>query len=441
MPDTSPPRSSSTPRVFGMASATPQVVEQRAELRSRLASDALTVGVIGQGIVGAMTARLASRAAARVIAYDRDPARVAAVGRESEGVPNWSVVDDVMALNSADVLVIAVRVPLRSDGTPDVSPLQRACSDVARLELRPRLLMLETTVPPGTTRRMFEPLVTSDDAALLVAHCPERLRVGDGEQEVLSVPRLVGGLTSAATSLACFYLTRVGYQVVPVSSPEVAELSKLLENAFLTTGISLMGEITRLAHALGVSAMEVASAAASKPNGYYSFWPGAGIGGHCLGNDLALLQGTARRLRISTPLLDGVADAAAAMTPSVLDYLRLLLRQQSLELKGAKIWIVGVGFKVGSSDTAATPAIDLVRGLRKQGADVVYSDKGVDDFSVDDTPVLRVTHEAWPQDVTAAVVLAGDPTLNLSTLSEHVVLILDLGGARIMSGSAPVHTL
>jgi UDP-N-acetyl-D-glucosamine dehydrogenase len=402
-----------------------------------LSSDALRVGVIGQGIVGAMTARLTARTGWPVIGYDRSRDRVAMLARETRQTPNWRVDSDPRVIQRANVLVIAVRIMALPDGTVDDRTLRRVCDDLAALEPRDRLVLLETTVPPGVTRRLSADLRAMwPGAQIHVAHCPERLRVGDSPDDVLAVPRLVGGIDARSTDLACRYLRRIGYQAVPVSSPEVAELSKLLENAFLTTGISLMSEVTNVAHALGISAAEVASAAATKSTGYYPFRPGAGIGGHCLGNDLEMLRSCAVAAAVATPLLDGVAAATELITAGVVKHLRRALAESEMDLAGATIWIIGVGFKVGSGDVTASAAIDMTRELRQAGAHVVYSDALVNEFEVDAQSVPRVTVATLRTKVAAAIVLSGDTTIDLGDLATSARIVLDLGGTQIMNGHA-----
>jgi UDP-N-acetyl-D-glucosamine dehydrogenase len=221
-----------------------------------------------------------------------------------------------------------------------------------------------------------------------------------------------------------------------VSQPEVAELSKLLENTFLTTGIALMAEVTRIAHALGIEAHEVAMAAQTKPRGYYPFVPGVGVGGHCLPNDLRLLRGTAQSLGLGAAFLNGVEWSTSQMAETTVRRLETLMQARGATLGDSLVWLIGVGFKNGSPDTTCTPATEVVRILRNRGARVVYSDSQVAEFMVDSVPVTRIFPGVPPAGAAAALILSGDREIDLEVLASMVPIVLDAGGAQVMNGRA-----
>jgi UDP-N-acetyl-D-glucosamine dehydrogenase len=392
------------------------------------------VGIVGLGIVGTATARLAAQAGHRVLGYDANPARAVQVGRELQE-PLVEISSVPVVLSSADIIVIAVRAATGPDGTTELRSLASAFRTLADLPTRDRLILVETTVPPGTTRRLAAELPETVQATMHIAHCPERLRVGDSLEQLRKVPRLVGGLTPAATRMGCNFIESLGIPAVPVSQPEVAELAKLVENAFLTTGIAFMGEIARIAHALGVSAAEVADAAETKPHGYYAFRPGPAIGGHCLVNDLHMLRGTASSLGLRSELLQGVEHAADGLNSNVLARLQALLATRNLSLRGALVWIIGVGFKLGSNDSSGSAAIGLVQLLRAHGCSVVFSDSKIGSVTVDDSPVAPAPNESASFRPQAALLLSGDPAIELGDVVARSQVVLDLGGSRIMRGS------
>jgi UDP-N-acetyl-D-glucosamine dehydrogenase len=331
--------------------------------------------------------------------------------------------------------VIAVRAPITGSGEVNLAALHSAFEAIRALPPKERLIILETTMPPGTTRQLAtEALSAAERSSMLIAYCPERLRAGDGPEDLRQMPRLVGGITAEATEAACQFLSRVGVRGVPVSQPEVAELCKLLENTFLTTGIALMAEVTRIAHALGIEAHEVAMAARTKTRGYYPFIPGAGVGGHCLPNDLRLLRSTAESLGLGGNFLNGVEWSTSQMAETTVRRLEMLLQACAVTLRGSVVWLIGLGFKTGSPDTTCTPAAEVIRILRDRGATLVYSDSQVPQFAVDDIPVTRIAPGVAPLGANAALILSGDHTVDLAALDSLVPIVLDTGGAEVMKG-------
>ena len=275
------------------------------DLLDRIAAREAACGVVGLGFIGSTHMDALVNAGFRVRGYDRSPAAVdrfrewmSALNPESGS--EWSADWEPAVLDGAEVVVVAIRVLPREDGTIDLEPLV-AAADMLRGRMRePGLILLASTVPPGTTRCFAASLRACP--RVLVAHSPERLSVGHDRADLRRIPHLLAGVDAAATRVGADFLSAICDQVVEVSSPEISELAKLLENAFLTTGIALSNEITRIAHGLGVPAQEVCEAAATKPHGYFPFFPGPGMGGHCLANDLAILRSTARRGTASSPV-------------------------------------------------------------------------------------------------------------------------------------------
>ena len=390
--------------------------------------------VVGLGFVGTGSLRLLARAGLRGFGYDVSPAAVARAQANLEGVPGaegWTLGTDPAVLAEADAVLVAVRLGRDREGAFRDDALRAVAETLDRHGRDGQLVVLESTVQPGTTRRFAQAWLHRPDAD--VAHAPERLRIGDDDATTLATPRLVGGLSERATERACALLTRIGLRAVPVSAPEVSELAKLLENAFLTTGISLIGEITRLAHAAGVPAREVTEAAATKPHGYFPFHPGPGIGGHCLRNDLDLLRQHAASLGLPTPMLDGIAQVAAELPDLVVARLERLLADSGRQLRNRDVLLVGVGFKVGSPDVTETPAEPIVRRLREAGARVAYADAQVPVFAVDGVPLRRVAAaELARERFAVGVVLAGDRTVGVEALRAACESVLDTGGGTIM---------
>lgn len=395
--------------------------------------------VIGLGFIGStlMDALRVSRIETH--GFDRDARAVVRYRARRDpagelGDTTWSVGTDVRVLDRADVIFVAVRAPVDARGLTDLEPLENAGRCIRGLEPRERLIVVVSTLPPGTTRR-FASSCSEGRSDIFVVHSPERLSVGHDWRMLRRLPHLVGGVDVRSSRLGLSFLGRVFDQVVPVSAPEVSELSKLLENAFISVGVALIGEITRIAHGLGIPARDVTEAAATKSFGYHAFHPGPGIGGHCLPNDLAMLAQIARSLGFDAALVEAAAQVAALQPRLVVDRAESVLSGAEHGLRGARVLLVGMGFKPGTADTTASPAEGVVRELRRRKSSPCYVDSRVDSFSVDGEDVPRVeVGELESQTFRIALVLAGDPAVSSETLERSAETIVDAGGGFVLAG-------
>lgn len=385
------------------------------------------VAVIGLGFIGSLVAEAVLKAGFQVKGIDRNPAAVEAARRQL-GIEAALTPE---AIDGADVVFVAVRALVRPDHSLDMEPFRSVAATLRAAAPRPRLVLMESTLPPGGTREFARELVAAAREPLFVAHSPERLSVGHGVTDFQRIPHLVGGLDPDATRLGAAMLGAMVERVVPVSQPEVSELSKLLENSFMTVAITLAEEVARLARAHGLEGREVTGAAATKPFGYYAFHPGPGIGGHCLPNDLEILRHALEEAAGGSALLDAASAVVADLPERTVGRLAGLLGERGLGLEGALVLLVGVGFKVGSADTTETPARAIVRSLRSHGARPVYLDTRVPAFSVDGAAVPRLSPEELADHPIAGVlVLAGDPGVDGNLLQGPV--LLDTGGGRAL---------
>ncbi len=382
-------------------------------------------GVIGLGFIGSILMDALIEGGFPAHGFDRSQPAVQRFKNSTQAHRAASVSQTALEILDCDVIFIAIRIIIR-DGVPDEEPLNAAVRLLSSQTRRPRLIILESTVSPGTTRRVAAQLGAVDDPETFIVHAPERLSAGHDLTVFRKVPHLVGGLDEHSTELGVEALAQLCDTVIPVSSPEVSELSKLLENGFVTVNIALINEVTRIAHSHNVNALDVCLAAATKPFGYMPFYPGPGVGGHCLPNDLALLSQSALRKGWTPELLTGaiqVNDRASEVTICRLDH---LLSTHGLSLTGASILLVGVGFKPGSGDTAQSPAYGIARSLRRSGAEPVFIDAAVQDFAVDDIAVQSCsTEDLAARRFTAAVILSGDTRLSAAELLQSSDLVLD----------------
>ena len=412
----------------------------RQALARRIDSTAAHCSVIGLGYIGTAFFEALAGAGYSVFGHDRSPAAVTRFQeshRDLLALGRCAVGADPAGLRDSDVVVVAVRLPVGNDGTVTFEPLESALISLSAHPQAERLVIIECTLPVGTTRDMADFLISHQPGSqLFVAHVPERLRAGDREWTIQRIPHLVGGIDQASTALAVRFLSTICDDVIPVSRPEVTELSKLLENAFLTTNIALVGEITAVASHFGLSAAEVVGAAATKPFGYLKFHPGPGVGGHCLPNDLALLRSEVHRAGVEGTLLDGVSTRLLAMPGYVVDRLECLAAEVNATLANSRVLVIGVGFKIGSHDTTESPAIGVITALRLRGATPVYFDSGVSSFAVSGVLVERITAENLQDErFPFGVILSGDRTLESKTLVAAVDCLLDAGGGRILVGA------
>ncbi len=412
-------------------------------LAARIDARSATCAVVGLGFVGSMAMTALIHAGFEVHGYDRSPQAVERF-RDQASVQDsaniaWSVGTDPGRLAMADIVLIAVRVLPEPDGQLNTEPLEEAARALRSHTREQRLILIESTVSPGTTRMFAHDwLGEAADGPSFIAHCPERLQAGNANWTIQNIPRLVGGLEPHATELAKRFYQIICDDVVTVSSPEVSELSKLLENVYMAVGIGLVGEVTRMAHALGVSAQEVTTAAATKPFGYHAFHPGPGIGGHCIPNDLMILQNTGHTLGLPVRFLAETANTSSDLPAIVVDYLERLMADQGWHLKDTPIVLIGMGFKIDSADTTATPARDVVRLLRQRGAVPVFLDSRIPAFDVDGQAVESIRSEDLHDGAfRAGLVLAGDPEVAGELLQSAVCILLDTGGGRIHPGGLP----
>jgi len=375
------------------------------ELAARLRRDILArrsrVGIVGLGYVGLPLAVAFAGAGYDVLGFDVDAGRVAAVNRSESPIRDVPVervrtlvedgflqaTGDPARLAEMDVISICVPTPLGKTRDPDISFVVEATRQVARSLRRGQLIILESTTYPGTTREVLLPLLEETGLRagvdFFLAFSPERIDPGNREYGVRNTPKVVGGLDDASTALAAL-LYRQGIEtVVSVSSPEAAEMVKLLENTFRAVNIALANETALMCARLGLDVWEVIEAAASKPFGFMPFYPGPGIGGHCIPLDPLYLSWKMRTLNYRARFIELAGDVNGEMPHHVVARVVDGLNRFERSVKGARVLVLGVAYKPDVDDTRESPALDIMRLLRERGARVAYSDPYVPAVSVD----------------------------------------------------------
>jgi UDP-N-acetyl-D-glucosamine dehydrogenase len=367
-------------------------------LQKRLSGNPV-VGVIGLGYVGLPLAVAFGESGARVIGVDLDERRAAAIAggasiteditsdriRALLRSDRLQVSRDVALLKDADAIIICVPTPLGKSRQPDISYIENATADVAKV-LRPgQLIVLESTTYPGTTQEVLRPrleatgLVAGRD--FFLAFSPERIDPGSRSHRLENIAKVVGGATPHCLELVTTLYRRIVEKVVPVSTANTAEMVKVFENTFRAVNIALVNELAIMCRRLGISVWEVIDAAATKPFGFMPFYPGPGLGGHCLPSDPHYLSW---RLRLDgyEPKFIAFADDINRQMPGYVVQIvadELNLRERAV--RGARVLVVGVAYKPNVADTRDSPAYEIVETLQRKGAAVAYADPYVPTFS------------------------------------------------------------
>ena len=416
-------------------------------LRERLAGTP-TVGVIGLGYVGLPLAVAFAESGATVVGVDIDARRVASVRTgESfiEDVPTETLrrlveagrldaTDDIAALRNADAIVICVPTPLGKSKEPDISFIVGAADAVAGILRRGQLVVLESTTYPGTTQEIllprFEARGLKAGLNFFLAFSPERIDPGNRRYTLRDIPKVVGGLTPTCRELAGALYARVTKEIVPVSGPETAEMVKLFENTFRSVNIALVNEFAIMCRRLGISVWEVIGAAATKPFGYMPFYPGPGLGGHCLPSDPHYLSWKVR-LEGYEPRFITFADEINRQMPAyVVQMVADALNERGRAVRRARILALGVAYKANVADTRDSPALEIIESLRAKGAVVAYHDPFVPRVTVNQTELASVP---WSDAEVGAhdlvLILTAHSTYDWAAIVREARLVIDTRNA------------
>jgi UDP-N-acetyl-D-glucosamine dehydrogenase len=411
-----------------------------------------TVGVIGLGYVGLPLAVAFAQEGCEVIAVDSDARKVAAIEAGESYVEDVSsellsaVAERVLAtsryadLKRADAVLICVPTPLSSNREPDLGPLVEATRALAGVLQAGQLVVLESTTYPGTTRERVAPLLEESGLAagrdFHLAFSPERVDPGRTDFTMRNTPKVLGGLTDACAERAEQLYGLVCDEVVRVSSPEAAELCKLLENIFRSVNIALVNELAMLTDRMGIDIWEVVDAAATKPYGFMRFEPGPGMGGHCLPVDPFYLSWRAREFDMATEFIELAGKVNQQMPYHCVAKAQRALNDRGMSVKGARVAVIGVSYKPGTSDVRESPALKIISLLRELGAEVLYHDPHVPELGelgLSSTPLEQAASEA-----DLAIVVTAHPTVDHQLLATRARLLLDLRGVTRNASGANV---
>ena len=376
-------------------------MHMKAQLLQKIADRNAVVGVVGLGYVGLPLALEFARAGFKVIGYDVSPRVVARLNEGTSHIQDVASVDladviqrglfeataDPARIAEMDAVSIAVPTPLVKTRDPDMSYVVTATETIARHARHGMLVVLESTTYPGTTRELMQPKL--EEAGLTIgtdvflAFSPERVDPGNPVWHTKNTPKVVGGITPACTEVAVALYASCLDTIVPVSSTETAELVKLLENTFRSVNIGLVNEMAIVCDKLGVNVWEVIDAAATKPFGFMKFTPGPGIGGHCIPLDPHYLAWKMRTLNYKTRFIDLASEINSEMPAVVVGKVVKALNEARKAVNGSKILVLGVAYKKNIDDMRESPALDVMKLLEEQGAEVSYHDPYVPRFTED----------------------------------------------------------
>jgi UDP-N-acetyl-D-glucosamine dehydrogenase len=406
------------------------------------------IAIVGAGYVGMPLARVFADAGKTVVLVDVDQEVVDGINRgESHigDVPSEmlktlvdagrvSATTDYDAMKEVDAILIALPTPLSAHREPDLTIVESAVAEIAPRLRKGQVVVLESTTYPGTTRESLQPILersglkAGEDFHL--AFSPERVDPGRTDWTTKNTPKLVGGLTPACTERAVELYRSAVDTVVPLSSPEAAEMTKLLENIFRAVNIALVNELAQLCERMEVDVWEVVEAAETKPFGFMSFKPGPGLGGHCIPIDPFYLTWKAREYDFYTEFI----DLAGKVNSNMPFFCRSLISQAlnhgaEKSLKGSRILILGVSYKADIDDVRESPAKKIVELLHKGGAEVSYYDPHVEEFDG-----MRCVDYA-PESFDCVVIVTAHSSIDYADLVERAQVVVDLRNATGRNGT------
>lgn len=414
------------------------------------AAERWTGGVIGLGYVGLPLAVTMVSKGLRAIGYDQSPQRVEMLNQSVSPVEDVSdaeladalangleITTDRSRLADSDAIFICVPSPLSRNREPDLSYIRSAADTVAAVVRPGMLISLESTTYPGTTDDILVPAVTQGglvlDEDVFVAFSPERVSPGS-ELKTADIPKVVGGVAPKSSVVATAAYRRVVASVHSVSSARAAEMAKLLENTYRAVNIGLINEMAQLANELDISIWEVVDAAATKPFGFQPFYPGPGVGGHCIPLDPQFLAWRAKEANFATRFIDLAEQVNSKMPAYTATRVADLLNRQGLPVFGTKILGVGIAYKPDVADDRESASIEVLRDLERRGAEVSVLDPVVGADRIAERGFRAVTADELLTDFAIAVILTDHAVLNLKKIAAEVPVVLDTRGSFRRAG-------
>jgi UDP-N-acetyl-D-glucosamine dehydrogenase len=432
------------------------IVRMSESLLKRIEQRTAVVGVVALGYVGLPLIRAFFDAGFKVLGFDVDPRKVEMLKRGESYLTHFGpdfvkamsaslsdrfdVTSDMSRLGEADALLVCVPTPLGQHLEPDLSYIENVAEAIGKTLRHGQLIVLESTTYPGTTRKVMQPILDrcapgiSSGIKYHLAYSPEREDPGRKDHNTRTIPKLVGGIDEESGKLASALYASALDKVIPVRSAEVAEGAKILENVYRAVNIALVNELKVILTAMGVDVWEVIEAASTKPFGFQAFWPGPGLGGHCIPIDPFYLTWAAREHGQVTRFIELAGQINHAMPGYVIERTLLALNEQGKPVKGSRVLVLGLAYKPDVDDVRESPSFELIQRLRVLGASVDYHDPHVPATHAmrhyPDLPAMRSIElsEANVTGYDAVLIATHHSAYDWAWLRQHAKLIVDTRG-------------
>jgi UDP-N-acetyl-D-glucosamine dehydrogenase len=420
-----------------------RLISPKEALLEKVRNRSARVGIVGLGYVGLPLATEFSKAGFSVTGIDLQPSKVDQVNagesyiRDIDARDLRRLVKDKKLTATADFSVVAdldtinicVPTPLRKTKDPDMSYIVSACQQIARHFHPGMLVVLESTTYPGTTEEVVLPMLSANGLRVgkdfFLCFSPERVDPGNARFQTRNIPKVVGGITADCTEVGSLFYRQALETVVPVSSTQVAEMVKLLENTFRMINIGLANEMALMCARMDINVWEVIEAAASKPFGFMPFYPGPGLGGHCIPIDPFYLSWKTRQAGIEARFIELAGHINGQMPHFVVEKIQSALNDRGKPLKGSNIHILGVAYKRDVDDVRESPALDIMHLLMRRGARVSFSDPYVPAISVDGAELLSTSLNGALEVSDCAVIITDHTNVAYETLLNKASLVVD----------------
>jgi UDP-N-acetyl-D-glucosamine dehydrogenase len=412
-------------------------------LANKIHTRSARVGVVGLGYVGLPLAVEFAHAGFHVTGIDLQQSKIDSINRGSSYVQDVDSKDmkrlvkdgkltatsDFSAIDGLDTINICVPTPLRKTKDPDMSYIVSACREIGRHFSPGKLVILESTTYPGTTEELVLPMLSGEGLRagedFFLCFSPERVDPGNARYQTRNIPKVVGGVTPACTEMGTLFYAQALDTVIPVSSTQVAEMVKLLENTFRMINIGLVNEMAVMCDRMGINVWEVIDAAATKPFGFMPFYPGPGLGGHCIPVDPFYLSWKTKQAGIEARFIELAGYINGQMPHFVVEKIQAALNDCGKPLKGSKIHILGVAYKRDIDDVRESPALDIIHLLLRRGAQVQYSDPYVPSLKLEGRELLSTKMNGEIAKSDCVVILTDHTSVNYESVLRKARMVVD----------------